>query len=275
MRRVSAVLCLVILSACGDSPTSPAPIQQPPPQQQPVNQAPVVESVVVSTQRAEADTDVTVTATVRDAETPVDQLRFDWTATAGTVTGTGATVRWRLPRGAATPAEHTVTLTVVETYATGLHSVTASSPAVRVHDSLRELGDLALRFLGEFANSDIPADVAVREFSDSCRGKQDEREDITANRRDFDVLSSRLDLAHTRVTTPWAAGEMTVRCEFRSRVKNCPPNAVSSCRVGNVDHVEGQCNLTAVYQQQRWLLCSSTFAGQLLPSMREFFGSDR
>ncbi len=60
-----AVLACAVLVACGDSPTNPGPIQQPPPQQQPNNQPPVIESIAVSTQRVEADTDVTVTAVVR------------------------------------------------------------------------------------------------------------------------------------------------------------------------------------------------------------------
>lgn len=272
-----AALLLLALAACSnDSPVQPGPMPQPQPQ--PANQAPVIESIAVSAQRVEADTEVTVTATVRDVETAIDQLRFTWSADAGTFSGSGPSVRWRLPKGGSTPVEHTLRLSVVETYGPSgslQHTVTGTSPAIRVHDSPKELGELALRFLQNFANSSVPADVAIRDFSDSCGGKRAERDDIEGNRRDFDVLSSRLSLSHARVTSPWARGEMTVRCEFSSRRKNCPPGSPSSCRVGAIENVEGNCNMTAVYEQQRWFLCDSTFDGRLVPIMQGFFGRER
>ena len=46
---------------------------------------------------------MTLTATVRDAETPVAQLKYEWKADAGTFTGEGASVKWRAPKGATTP----------------------------------------------------------------------------------------------------------------------------------------------------------------------------
>ena len=32
-----------------------------------------------------------------DAETPVSDLTFEWTADAGTFTGTGSSVKWKAP----------------------------------------------------------------------------------------------------------------------------------------------------------------------------------
>jgi hypothetical protein len=283
LRLALVWLTLAVSFACGgESPTAPAPQPQPQPPPAPVNQVPVIESVVVSTPRVEADTDVTVTATVRDAETPVDQLRFAWAADVGTFSGPGASVQWRVPRGVATPAEHAVRLTVTEVYGTAdasgnrpQHTVSGSSPLIRVHDSPAELGALALRFLRDFANSTVPADVAIREFSDSCAGKAAERIDIADNRRDFDILSSQLSLSSARVRTPFSRGDMTVRCAFSSRRRNCPAGSPASCRVGAIESVEGNCNLTAVYEAQRWQLCESTFDGRLLPSMFNFFGRER
>jgi hypothetical protein len=283
LRLALVWLTLAVSFACGgESPTAPAPQPQPQPPPAPVNQVPVIESVVVSTPRVEADTDVTVTATVRDAETPVDQLRFAWAADVGTFSGPGASVQWRVPRGVATPAEHAVRLTVTEVYGTAdasgnrpQHTVSGSSPLIRVHDSPAELGALALRFLRDFANSTVPADVAIREFSDSCAGKAAERIDIADNRRDFDILSSQLSLSSARVRTPFSRGDMTVRCAFSSRRRNCPAGSPASCRVGAIENVEGNCNLTAVYEAQRWQLCESTFDGRLLPSMFNFFGRER
>lgn len=283
LRLALVWLTLAVSFACGgESPTAPAPQPQPQPPPAPVNQVPVIESVVVSTPRVEADTDVTVTATVRDAETPVDQLRFAWAADVGTFSGPGASVQWRVPRGVATPAEHAVRLTVTEVYGTAdasgnrpQHTVSGSSPLIRVHDSPAELGALALRFLRDFANSSVPADAAVREFSDSCAGKAAERTDIADNRRDFDILSSQLSLSSAIVRTPFSRGDMTVRCAFSSRRRNCPAGSPASCRVGTVESVEGNCNMTAVYDAQRWQLCESTFDGRLLPTMFHFFGRDR
>jgi hypothetical protein len=278
VRSLALLLCAV-LTACGDSPTEPGPIQQPPPQQTPNNQPPVIESISVGAQRVEADTDVTVTAVVRDAETPVTELAFNWSADIGAFTGSGPSVTWRVPKGGTTPTEQSIRLALVETYgaagqggARPQHSVSGTSPTVRVHDSPKELGELALRFLNDFANSSVAPDAAVREFSDSCQGKRDERDDIADNRRDYQVLSSRLNLSSARVTAPWSRGEMSVRCEFSSQIKNCPAGAPSHCRVGAVERVEGNCSMTTVYEQQRWMLCESRFDGQLLPVMRRFFG---
>ena len=276
--RATCLVTVVLAAACGDSPSGPGPIVNPPPPPTP-NAPPVIDTVTVSASRVEADTEVTVTAAVRDAETPLEQLAYEWKADAGTFTGTGASVRWRAPKGTQTPATYLLTLTVTETYGSPTsagvrpqHSVTASSPEVRVHDSPREIGDMALRFLRLFANSSVSPDTALQEFSDSCSGKRAEKADLEDNRRDFDILSSSLNLTNARVSIPWARGDATVRCAFSSRRKFCPADAPPNCRVGTIESVEGNCNLTTVYEQQRWLLCDSTFQGQLLPSMRGFFG---
>jgi hypothetical protein len=215
-----------------------------------------------------------VTAIVRDAETAVDQLRLAWTATAGTFSGTGPSVRWRAPKGPVTPADYTITLTVTETYGTGQQNVvSATSPAVRVHDSPQEVGDLSMRFLSDFANSGIPADLAVREFADSCNaGKREEREQIENNRRRYTIQSSTLVLRSVRLRSP-VAGDARVSCEFLSINKNCIVSDGPDCKVGASEHVAGNCDLTTVYEQRRWWLCTSAFNdGVLLPSRRPFHG---
>ncbi len=80
------VLALIVSGSCGSSPMSPGPVTPP---VTAVNTPPVVESIVASATRAEVETDVTITATVRDAETPVAQLKYQWKADAGTFTGEG------------------------------------------------------------------------------------------------------------------------------------------------------------------------------------------
>src|ERR1700752_2333655 len=91
----------------GQQPVSPGPITQP---IAAVNPPPVIESIVASVSRTEVDTDVTLTATVRDTEPPVGQLKFEWKADVGAFTGEGATVKWRAPKGVTTPSDQTIRL---------------------------------------------------------------------------------------------------------------------------------------------------------------------
>jgi hypothetical protein len=266
------VLTLIVSASCGSSPVSPGPVTPP---VTVVNTPPVVEAIVASATRAEVETDVTITATVRDAETPVAQLKYEWRADAGTFTGEGASVKWRAPKGATTPADYAVRLTVTETYGGSQQNVVnATSPAIRLHDSTKELGDLALRFLGDFANSSVSASTCIREFSDGCRGKADEKADIEANREHFLITGSSLRLQSTRVASSGLSADTTVACTFTSRVIKCPPGSVG-CSVGSVGTVAGDCVLTSVYEQQRWWLCTSTFQnGVQLPLwFRSFFSS--
>jgi hypothetical protein len=267
------------MAACGSNPSAPTPpsgggggVVTPPP-----NTPPVISSITASVARAEVDTDVTLTATVTDAETPVAQLQFAWTVTAGTVTGEGATVVWRTPKDNPTPADYTATLTVTETYgsaATGgsqQQSVSSQSPVVRVHNSPRELGDLSVRFLSDFANSGIPPAVCLRDFSDSCHGKQEELGDITENRSHFVVLDSSLRLKSVRVRADNTHADMTVGCGFTSRIIKCDSGDLK-CVVGSVSSVAGDCTLTGVYEQQRWWLCDSHFIpnATLQPGFEKF-----
>jgi hypothetical protein len=242
-----------------------------------VNQAPVLESISVGAERLEVEAEVTVTATVRDAETAVDQLRFDWSADGGSFAGTGPSVRWRAPKGPATPADYTLRLTVVETYGTPdqagtrpQHSVSGTSAPVRVHDSPKEIADLSLGFLRDFANSSIPADVAVRDFSDSCSEKAEERQQIADNRRHYQIVSSQFTAKGASVRPGGMSGDSRIACEFWSVIKECEPG-IPNCVVGGREHVRGDCDTTGVYEQKRWWLCTSRFNNpELLPSMRSF-----
>ena len=230
------------MAACGGSPNGPTP---PPgngggPVTPPANVAPVIQSIVPSVERAEADTDVTVTATIEDVETPVSQLQLTWTVPGGVIVGQGATVTWHTPKDEPTPREYGITLTVTETYGTAnaagvrpQHVVTAQSPVVRVHNSPKELGDLSMAFLRDFANSSVPAEAAVRDFTDSCAGKADEFNDIKDNREDFDILGSSLNLRSVRVASNNLRGDMTVACSFTSRIKKCDAGD-TKCVVGAV-----------------------------------------
>ena len=277
-RVLAASLACLLLGACGSPPSGPGPVTPPPPPP-PVNQPPQIESVTVSTNRTEVDTSVTVTATVRDPETPIEQLGFEWLADAGAFSGQGPSVTWTVPKGAPTPNDYAVTVTVTETYgpanAQGVRSsnvVKASSSAVRVHDSPRELSELSMRFLSDFANSAVPASTAVREFTDSCGGKAEERIDIEENRIKFEILSSSLSMKNVSVSSDRQRANTTVACTFTSKRVKCLPNDPPSCRVGDVGTVTGDCLLTERYEQNRWWLCTSGFDGRVTGSLRGFFG---
>jgi len=258
---IVAVLAIGVLS-CGSPPNGPSP--QPTPTPTPSNAPPVVEGITASVARTEVDGTVTITATVRDAETPVGQLQYAWLAEAGTFEGQGASVTWRAPRTVATPTNYTITLTVTEAYGAGRQNVvTATGPTIRVHDSVKELGNLGMAFLADFANSSVSPSTCIRDFSVNCSGREDEKNDIEDNRRRYQILGSTLVLGSARVTSS-TRGDVTVRCSFTSRIIHCDPFDPNDpetwgCVVGNVGTSTGDCVMTGVYEQDRWWLCSSNF----------------
>ena len=287
MRRLLSslawVIPVVLTLSCGGSPSAPGGTPTPTPPAQPTNQPPTIESIAIGVERAEVGDRVPVSATVRDQETPVADLQYAWSADAGTFEGQGASVVWLPPADRATPAEYTMRLTVTETYGVADTSgvrpknvVSATSTAsVRVHNSPREIGDMSVGFLRDFATSAIPADIAVRDFSDSCKGKASERADITDNRQNYEILASSLNLANASMASSRLTGGARVACGFTSRIKACQAGRLG-CVVGATEKVAGDCVLTTVYEQRRWWLCTSTFEnGVALPSMRGFFGAHR
>lgn len=280
--RFAVLAAVVVNGSCGGSPMSPGLVPPVTPPVTAVNTPPVIESIVASASRAEVDSDVTLTATVRDAETPVAQLRYEWSADAGAFSGEGASVKWRVPKGAATPADYTIRLKVTETYgqanAAGgsqQNTVNGTSPVIRLHDSPKELADLALGFLGDFANSSVSPSTCVRNFSDSCPGKADEKRDIESNREHFVILGSSLRLQNVRVGTSGTSADMSVACSFTSRIIKCEPGD-AKCVVGSVGTGAGDCTLTGVYEQQQWRLCQSHYiARDVPPGFKSFFSRGR
>ena len=134
-----------------------------------------------------------VTATVSDAETAVSDMTFEWTADAGTLSGTGSSVKWTAPAVFGSPVTTKISVTVTEKYtgtdATGNpvpseHKVSAVT-SVSVHDSRKENSEMATAFLTDFANSSVSPEAAVRYFYAGCPGRQDELKDIQDNPRDL------------------------------------------------------------------------------------------
>src|SRR5262252_4932253 len=167
MRRVCAgaiasCLAVMIVASCGGGKTEPSPTpgggnggggQQPPPA---VNTPPQIKSFTVSDPRVEVGTPVTVTAFVADAETPLQNLTYTWTADNGTFSGSGPVVTWTAGQDAKTPGDFTLTLTVTEQLPPGSNpaqNTATRSVKVHVNNSPKELADLSLRFLTNFGDS--------------------------------------------------------------------------------------------------------------------------
>ncbi len=301
MRRVRignllAVVVALMMAACGSPPITPSPpagggggggggIQEPPP----VNTSPQIKAITASDTRVEVGTPITLTATVEDAETAVANLEFRWSAQTGTFTGNGAVVTWSPAANAPTPADYVIELTVVETYRTGptgtivLENKTTSTMTAHVNNSQKELADLSLRFLGDFANSSISPERCVSEFSDSCRGKKDELQDIIDNRHDFLILSSSLRHTSLQVAASRTSATVHTACSFTSRVIAATPQSggcladPASCKLGSIQNADGDCWTTSVYERGRWWICTSNYTPKTALTMfeRAFFGIRR
>ena len=257
--RIAPWLALCLLSGCGDPPSKPSP----PPVVN--NQPPVISSVVAGADRVEAGTEVEVVATVTDAETPVEQLTYTWSAmpAGGVFTGTGTRVRWRAPSGASSPDTYRFVVTVSEQYTSQgqpqTNTVTSSSSGTHYNDSVAEITAVAVQFYKDFGTYSVSAAECVRNFSNSCPGKTEEQQQIqdNRNRTDFRIVGSALlgspsvSIGSQRVT-----GEYRQRCQFED----------VEIRTGRRYRVEGSCFLTAVYENWRWWLCDSHFQEPIVVS---------
>jgi hypothetical protein len=273
-RRLVAGTTLVLmasLAACS-SPTEP----NPPPPAPPVNNPPVITSIQVAVMtRTEVETDISVTATVTDAETTVAALGYVWAANVGSVSGSGPTVTWRLPKGGApTPATVTIRLTVVEPFQTlenGVlinreHRVEAAAAPFRVHDSDAEVRALALTFLGKFVDNEVSAADAVSDFSDSCEGKLDELADVQNIRNTRMIFASSFSVSSVAFDSTLTAADIAAPCHFESIV----------LADNSIEIADGTCMMTAIYETDFWKLCTSTFdpnEGSMTPSAVAFWRS--
>jgi hypothetical protein len=225
---------------------------------------------------ADLNEEVNVMAVVTD-EQPIERLTLEWTADMGTFTGTGAAVKWRAPSGVRTPATARLTLTVIEKY-TGPndagapvekeHRVTRTAD-VSVHDSTKEVGDLAREFLLDFSDSSRSASFVTRNFSRSarCEGERDsEFADVEKNRQHYQITSSFVGSAAVNLQFGG------IPCSFRPKAGDAcaavPVSWSSTCLVTFDECVKGDKGtaagvdfVTAVYEQSQWRLCASDFKG--------------
>ena len=271
--RRSAVVTLLLTvlawtSACGPkTPAAPSPTPVPTPTPTPTptpapNADPVIVSLTSASPRVEADADLALTAVVTDAETPLDQLTYQWSATPakGEFIGTGAQVRWRAPHGEKTPDSYSLKLTVIEKYTSGgqpaQHEVSKSID-VHYNDSNAEIMRISMRFLTElFPDFSVTPQAAVQDFSDNCSGKSAELSDVTNNRINFHILSGTYNNVAVDLNATKSSADVNGRCTFI----DIPTNPTNPS-YGRRESVSGICTLTTVYENWTWYLCTSSFRG--------------
>lgn len=243
------------------------------------NSAPTVEAISVATPRknqprslASTGDRITLTSSINDAETALGDLTVQWTASpdVGSFSGTGASVQWTAPASTTAPQTVTVTLTVVEPYfeadPSGLpvakeHRITRTA-TIKVHDSEKEVGDMAVDFLTLFSNSTKTPEEVLHNFSKTCDdgdGYAEEYNDIVINRDavvimshvpgtprnfEYDFRSAQACTNKSQtpgdvcVEVPWSWTDY-VKAEDRTRT------------------VSGTDFVTAVYEEAEWRLCHS------------------
>lgn len=274
-----SVLTALVLTACsGSTPMTPTP--PPPgggPSTPPQNAVPSIDMITAQGRRtrqparfADLRETIDVAATVRDAETSLDELVYQWSATAGTISGTGRNVTWTAPDAATTPGSVTITLKVIERYGhpgqpkNFSHEVSGTQ-TIALHDSAKEVGAMSQRFLEEFSKPQTNRawqDI-MRDFKASACPRpsliEDEKDDVIRHYTNFTMH------AYT-VQTPSVALGFGGGCSFRDR----PGDACASIRVfwdstdnrtGARGTSTGIDHITAAYSgaDSRWWLCSSDF----------------
>jgi len=245
----------------------------------PANSLPVIDSITVQGTRsakepasfADLSETVTVTAKVHDAETAADQLEYQWSATAGSFSGTGATVTWTAPASATTPADVTITLKVVEKYGfpnqppAFSHDVSGTA-TVSLHNSVKEVGDMARQFLLDFSDStitDVP--YIMRNFDPACPGTIDETSDVTQNRRILKIV--KFAVGSPRVTIPFGNSFCPIPGGRIQRGDACSATASHWESVLNSNShytiADGDDWVSAYYHAdlKAWKLCDSQFPG--------------
>jgi hypothetical protein len=209
---------------------------------------------------ADTGEEITITATVADPDTPSEQLVFQWTGDIGTFTDTGATVKWRAPSDATAPATITLSLSVVDN--TG--NSASSSTTISLHDSVKEIGNLARDFLLDFSDSTKSAAFVVRNFSKSprCeRERDDEFSQIEENRRLYRITSS--SVGAPKVNVQFASQPCSYVPRNGDACAAVPATWDSVCVTADPACTPGRSDgtdyVTAVYEETQWRLCASYF----------------
>lgn len=227
---------------------------------------------------ADIDETVQVLATVTDSETSNASLTYEWTG-PGTLTPSGPTLTWKIPSAISggTPATVTVGVKVTEKFSEGgvTHTQsTSGSFAMRVHDSQKEVTDAGQDFLLLFSDSKYTTDQVLHNFSTTCdsgRGRSAEAVDVDRNRRD-----GTQNAAAARITPrPPVTFNFRGSCVLPDgRVQRNIDACVSynahwefTRTNGSKDITDGIDYVSAVLENDRWLLCHSDFIGNAVNTL--------
>jgi hypothetical protein len=276
---VAVVIAAAVGAACGGSPpTQPSP--PPPVVTPPANSMPSIGAITIQGRRlrqparfADASEPVDVSVTVTDAETPVDELTYEWTAPVGTFTGTGRNVTWTAPADVPAPADITITLKVTERFGNpgqpkDFSQNTSATQTLSLHDSRKEVGDMSVRFLTEFSKPQTNKDWRdiMRDFKASACPKPDEfdseRSDVERHYNNFFMNSYRVDPASTSVNFGGSCG-VPGRQPLAGDACSAVPVVWDSTELANNNRktTRGTDYLAAAYAaaDKRWWLCASQF----------------
>ena len=268
--RISCLVIWLAAAACGSSsgpttPSPPSPPVPPPTVVPPAPNLPPTIKLVASSNRVEADNRIDLTADVEDAETPLDQLTYEWTSDKGTGTfiGAGRQVKWQAPHLRPTPDTYILTLTVIERYefqGETKENRTSASVTVIYNDSYREIREAVETFLRDFSTYATSPDACVRNFSGSCPGKDEELSEIRENRRVYTIKSGSFSIDSITVNSDSTFATTVATCQFVSTI-----NAT-----GKTETATGKCILTSVYDTDKWkwFLCDSFFHGSSTLSLK-------
>jgi hypothetical protein len=223
------------------------------------NTAPVITSIAAQGRRlrqpaafADYGETIQLTLVITDAETPAAQLTYQWRACDGIFSGTGPQVDWTAPAIGTLPSTCTIDVTVTD----GPHVLTRSI-VVRLHNSIAEIGALALGFLTDFANNSISATTTVQNFSDSCPGKASELEDVKF------IRDTRFINTHV-YGTPAPTVAFGGSCKLKT-ADACVTTSVewNSTVIASkaIEIAKGTSTISGIYRDSRWWLCDSHFDG--------------
>ncbi len=277
------IFALLATAACSGTPSGPTPPVDPGPVVN--NTPPVIGKFTVQGTRpneppdfADASEEVPVTVEVTDAESAISSLKFNWSADAGgKFSGTGKHVTWKAPASVPVPATAILTVEVVETYTSQGKSVenrVSGSTTISLHDSVKEVGDMALQFLSDFSDTSIKdVSYVMRNFEPTCYGTGEETSQVASHINDFDVISSLLQALATTISfggiCPFRtrAGDACSRvsAHWQSRAKHniYYPTGELYLAAGGIDRADGVDQIAAMYyrNQHRWRLCDSQWQG--------------
>ena len=270
---------IAIAVACGDGkPTGPTPVPDPGPVV--TNAPPVIGKFTVQSTRANAPADfanvlddVQISVVVTDPEPSSTELKFNWSAAAGTFSGTGRSVIWKAPATVTNLNDVTLNLEVVETYTSqgkNVENKVTGSTSLSLHDSAKEVGDMARQFLLDFSDSfitNIP--FIMRNFQPGCYGTAAETSDVTANRENFEIKQWRVDEATTTINFngscpfPGRVSPLGDACSLvRTYWVSIARRDFDTTKKGDPSIASGIDHVAAFYypDQKRWRLCDSQYA---------------